>query len=97
LAGLDSELAGLVLLSAGTLGVSIGFCLIGCCCNVGALAAMVPNNMVGVVTEPEYISIAAGIEKLYSLGESHFIPAIEIEKKKYNWNQLTHQIWDLIK
>jgi hypothetical protein len=30
------------------------------------------------------------------LGEPHFIPAIEIEKKKYNWNQLTHQIWDLI-
>jgi hypothetical protein len=65
--------------------------------NVGALAAMVPNNMVGVVTEPEYISIAAGIEKLYSLGEPHFIPAIELEKKKYNWNQLTHQIWELIK
>jgi glycosyltransferase involved in cell wall biosynthesis len=65
--------------------------------NVGALAAMVPNNMVGVVTEPDYISIAHGIEKLYALGEPHFIPAIEIEKKKYNWNLLTHQIWDLIK
>ena len=48
--------------------------------NVGALAAMVPNNIVGVVTEPDYISIANGIEKLYALGEPHFIPAIEIEK-----------------
>lgn len=64
--------------------------------SVGALAAMVPNNVVGVVTEPDYVSIADGIEKLYALGEPHFIPAIEIEKKKYNWNQLTHQIWDLI-
>ena len=64
--------------------------------NVGALAAMVPNHIVGVVAEPDYISIAHGIEKLYALGEPHFIPAIEIEKKKYNWNQLTHQIWDLI-
>lgn len=64
--------------------------------NVGALAAMVPNNVVGVVAEPDYVSIAHGIEKLYALGEPHFIPAIEIEKKKYNWNQLTHQIWELI-
>lgn len=64
--------------------------------NVGALAAMVPNHVVGVVAEPDYVSIAHGIEKLYAFGEPHFIPAIEIEKKKYNWNQLTHQIWDLI-
>jgi glycosyltransferase involved in cell wall biosynthesis len=64
--------------------------------DVGALASMVPNNVVGVVTEPDYVSIAHGIEKLYVFGEPHFIPAIEIEKKKYNWNQLTHQIWDLI-
>lgn len=64
--------------------------------SVGALAAMVPNNVVGVVTEPDYMSIAHGIEKLYELGEPHFIPAIEIEKKKYSWNQLTHKIWDLI-
>lgn len=64
--------------------------------NVGALAAMVPNHIVGVVAEPDYVSIAHGIEKLYALGEPHFIPAIEIEKKKYNWNQLTQQIWDLI-
>jgi glycosyltransferase involved in cell wall biosynthesis len=64
--------------------------------NVGALAAMVPNHIVGVVAEPDEVSIAYGIEKLYSLGEPHFIPAIEIEKKKYNWNQLTHKIWDLI-
>lgn len=64
--------------------------------NVGALAAMVPNNVVGVVAEPDYVSIAHGIEKLYALGETHFTSAIEIEKKKYNWNQLTHQIWVLI-
>ena len=64
--------------------------------SVGALAAMVPNNIVGVVTEPDYVSIAHGIEKLYALGEPHFIDAIQTEKKKYNWNQLTHQIWDLI-
>jgi hypothetical protein len=57
---------------------------------------MVPNHIVGVVAEPDEVSIAHGIEKLYSLGEPHFIPAIEIEKKKYNWNQLTHKIWDLI-
>ena len=64
--------------------------------NVGALAAMVPNDVVGVVAEPDYVSIAHGIEKLYALGETHFTSAIEMEKKKYNWNQLTHQIWDLI-
>jgi glycosyltransferase involved in cell wall biosynthesis len=53
--------------------------------NVGGLPDMVPDGKVGVVTEPTPDAVAAGIEKLYAQGESHYLPYLQIEKQKYSW------------
>ncbi len=63
--------------------------------NVGALADMVPDNVAGVVVEPNAISIAEGIQKLYQLGENYYLPQLRIEKEKYSWNHLTDAILQL--
>lgn len=63
--------------------------------NVGALPAMVPNEKAGIVTEPTPEAIAAGIQKLYSLGEEHFLFHLREEKKKYSWQVLTDAIYRL--
>jgi glycosyltransferase involved in cell wall biosynthesis len=65
--------------------------------NVGALADMVPDNVAGVVVEPNAISIADGIQKLYQLGENYYLPQLRIEKEKYSWNHLTDAILQLAK
>lgn len=57
--------------------------------NVGGLPALVPNEKVGIVTEPNAPAIANGILKLYELGENHFLPHLREEKKKYSWQNLT--------
>lgn len=64
--------------------------------NVGALPSMVPHEQVGIVTEPDPLSIANGIQQLYSLGEAHFLFHLRNEKKKYNWQGLTDCIWQLV-
>ena len=56
--------------------------------NVGGLADTVPHGQVGLVVEPNIKDIAQGIEKLYEMGEAHFIPNIIAEKKKYSWEQM---------
>jgi len=63
--------------------------------NVGALPAMVPHEQAGIVTTPDPAAIARGIQQLYSLGEAHFLFHLRNEKKKYNWQVLTHTIWRL--
>lgn len=60
--------------------------------NVGGLANLVPHLKVGVVTEPNADSIAAGIMKLYELGETHFLKHLCVEKKKFSWEHLTAAI-----
>src|SRR5439155_24007355 len=45
--------------------------------NVGGLPSLVPDGKAGIVVEPKPESIAEGIKKFYSLGESHFIPWIK--------------------
>jgi glycosyltransferase involved in cell wall biosynthesis len=57
--------------------------------NVGGLANLVPHMKVGIVTEPNADSIAAGIMKLYELGETHFLKQLCEEKKKFSWDKLT--------
>ncbi len=59
--------------------------------NVGGLADTVPHLKTGIVVAPETKEIAKGIETLYELGESHFIPNIIEEKKKYSWAQMTEK------
>lgn len=53
--------------------------------NVGGLPDLVPDRKVGVVTEPEPAAIASGILRLYDMGEAHYLPFLEEEKKKYSW------------
>jgi glycosyltransferase involved in cell wall biosynthesis len=60
--------------------------------NVGGLANLVPHMKVGIVTEPNADSIAAGIMKLYELGETHFLKHLCEEKKKFSWEHLTTAI-----
>jgi len=63
--------------------------------NVGALADMVPHEKVGIVTAPDPAAIAAGILRFYALGEAHFIPYIQEEKRKYTWLRLEETIQSL--
>ncbi len=60
--------------------------------NVGSLPALVPHEKVGLVCEPVPDSIATAIIRFYELGESHFIPAIQTEKRKYSWATLVEGI-----
>jgi glycosyltransferase involved in cell wall biosynthesis len=59
--------------------------------NVGGLADTVPNLKTGIVVAPTTEAIAKGIETLYELGETNFIPNIIEEKKKYSWAQMTEK------
>jgi glycosyltransferase involved in cell wall biosynthesis len=63
--------------------------------NVGGLPDLVPDNKVGIVTEPDAVSVATGILRLYELGENFFLPHLREEKKKYSWNKLTSAIEQL--
>lgn len=53
--------------------------------NVGGLPDMVPDGKVGVVTDPTPEAVEMGIEKLYTQGEAHYLPYLQIEKQKYSW------------
>jgi glycosyltransferase involved in cell wall biosynthesis len=60
--------------------------------NVGGLPDMVPNNVAGIVTEPNAVAVAQGILDLYAKGEQHFISGLRQEKKKYCWHLLVDKI-----
>ena len=60
--------------------------------NVGGLTAMVPNGKVGLITEPDPTSIATAIQEFYKIGNEHFVPGIQEEKRKYTWNNITGAI-----
>jgi glycosyltransferase involved in cell wall biosynthesis len=63
--------------------------------NVGGLPALVPDEKVGVVAEPNARDIADKILKLYRLGESYFLPYLREEKQRYSWAVLTQTIRNL--
>ena len=65
--------------------------------NVGGLPNLVPDGKVGLVAEPDPASIAEKIIALYAMGEKHFLPYLQEEKKKYSWQLLTQKILDLAK
>jgi glycosyltransferase involved in cell wall biosynthesis len=64
--------------------------------NVGGLPDLVPDGKVGLVAAPEPVSIAQHILELYRLGEAHFLPNLQEEKKKYSWKVLTQTIVNLV-
>jgi glycosyltransferase involved in cell wall biosynthesis len=63
--------------------------------NVGGLPALVPDEKVGVIAEPNAQDIAEKIVKLYHLGEGYFLPHLKAEKQKYSWAVLTQTIRSL--
>ncbi len=65
--------------------------------DVGGLAALVPHEKVGLVTQPDPKSIADAIMRFYELGEDYFIPHLRAEKQKYSWSGLTDSIKALAK
>jgi glycosyltransferase involved in cell wall biosynthesis len=63
--------------------------------NVGGLPSLVPHEKVGLVCEPDPVSLAKGILRFYQLGENYFIPHLRSEKQKYAWSNLTKAITEL--
>jgi glycosyltransferase involved in cell wall biosynthesis len=62
---------------------------------VGALPDMVPDDQVGVVTEPDPVAIADGILRFFEKGEGHYLPHLREEKKKYAWSNMVRAIIEL--
>ena len=60
--------------------------------DVGALADMVPDGKAGLVAEPTAASIAEKIVQYFKTGESHFLPYLIEEKKKYSWDIMVKEI-----
>ena len=60
--------------------------------NVGGLPDMVPNEKAGLVAEPDALSIASQIIRLYQLTDTFFLPHLKEEKKKYSWKILVDVI-----
>ena len=65
--------------------------------NVGGLPSLVPHGKVGLVCEPEPVSIADAILTFYQLGEEYFIPHLRSEKQKYSWANLVRAILTISK
>ncbi|MBL7766580.1 MAG: glycosyltransferase family 4 protein [Chitinophagaceae bacterium] len=62
--------------------------------NVGGLPALVPPS-VGLIAEPTPEDIAEKIKQFFSSDPSHYIAAIQEEKKKYSWQNLVKAILSL--
>jgi glycosyltransferase involved in cell wall biosynthesis len=63
--------------------------------NTGSLPDFVPHEKVGLVCEPNALSIATAIERYLELGENYFLPHLRSEKLKYSWSSLTKTVFDL--
>ncbi len=64
--------------------------------NVGGLPALVPDGKVGYVAEPNAASIAEKIILFLDRGKASFLPALQEEKKKYAWENLTEAVYELM-
>ena len=62
--------------------------------NVGGLPSLVPDNIAGLIAEPNARSVAEKIEEFYTKGENHFLPGLKEEKKKYTWDKMVNSILD---
>jgi glycosyltransferase involved in cell wall biosynthesis len=63
--------------------------------NVGGLPALVPDNKVGLIAEPNAESIAEKIADYFELGAEKFLPGIQSEKVKYSWDVMTQEIFTI--
>ena len=64
--------------------------------NVGGLPALVPDNKVGLIAEPNAASLAEKITEYFIKGEAHFLPYLREEKKKYSWELMVKEIVDIV-
>ena len=65
--------------------------------NVGGLAALVPDNKVGLIAEPNAASIAEKIIQFFNNGEQQYLPFLKEEKKKYSWSKMVEAIISIAK
>jgi glycosyltransferase involved in cell wall biosynthesis len=63
--------------------------------NVGGLPSMVPHDKVGLVSKPTAASLAEKIVEYFNKGESHFLPHLLEEKKKFSWTKMVESILEL--
>jgi glycosyltransferase involved in cell wall biosynthesis len=63
--------------------------------NVGGLPSLVPDNIAGLVAEPDAASIAQKITDYFEKGENYFLLGLREEKKKFSWAKLTQSILGL--
>ncbi|MCB0380923.1 MAG: glycosyltransferase [Flavobacteriales bacterium] len=64
--------------------------------DVGGLKEIVPNNVVGYVTQANSKSVADAINDFYvNNKEQQFIEGVKTEKLKYHWQTMTTKILDL--
>ncbi len=64
--------------------------------NVGGLPALVPDNKVGLIAEPNAASLAEKIIEYFTKGEAHFLPYLREEKKKYSWELMVKEIIGIV-
>ena len=60
--------------------------------NVGGLPALVPHQKVGLVSEPDALSISKTIQQFFAENPNRFLPGLVEEKKKYSWDVMTNEI-----
>jgi glycosyltransferase involved in cell wall biosynthesis len=63
--------------------------------NVGGLPALVPDYKVGLIAEPNPISISEKIQEFFSLSPDYFLPGLLKEKQKYSWDVMANEILQL--
>lgn len=60
--------------------------------NVGGLPRLVPNDISGLVAEPNKVDIANKVIEFYKKGALRFLPGLVEEKKKYSWDKMVAEI-----
>lgn len=65
--------------------------------NVGGLPDMVPSANIGLIAVPTAADLTEKTIAFYKKGKDFFIPALKEEKKKYSWDKLTTEIFNLAK
>lgn len=63
--------------------------------NVGGLPAMVPDGVVGLISEPNAESLADKIEQMLNEGAEKFKPGIAQEKLKYSWGNMRKALMEM--
>ena len=63
--------------------------------NVGGLPSLVPEGKVGLIAEPNAVSLAEKIVTYFEKGCDSFLPHLVEEKKKYSWRKMTEAIFEM--